>query len=142
LCSIAKAEPVFTGLASRVRLTSEADDEAVLDRLVDVLGLANIPRPLSELSLRVSSVVESRFFDNMTVQSFREWPSAKAAEVVSLPVREAASRGIEFVQDFNDRFAFNEQSGYATSSEACIEIVERAQASMKEWMERLSSQTT
>lgn len=137
LCGTAETNPVFSGLTTRVRLSSESPDEEILSRLVQVLGIANAGANLSEVSVRLSSVVDDKFFDNITVQSYREWPPGDDATVSRLPIGEAKSRGIELVQDFNDRYAFNEGSDYHTSASVGSEIVEFARGSLDSWVARV-----
>lgn len=137
LCDIAEVEPAFTGLTGRVRLASGASDGEVLRHLVTVLGIAEPPSRLSEVSLRLSSIVEDRFFDNTTIQSYREWDLAGAIGVSRLTAAQAKSRGVEVIHDFNDRFAFNETRDYLTSRATGLEIVARAQDSLEAWIDRV-----
>ena len=116
---------------------STADDVATLDRLVTILGVSNAPASLSEVSLRLSSMIDGRFFDNITVQSYREWLTDSAVPVKRFSAATAESHGVELVHDFNDRFAYNEQADYLTSQEAGLEIVARAYDSLDAWALRL-----
>lgn len=137
LCSIAGASPAFSGLTNRVRLYSGHPDSEILSHLVGVLGLMTASGQLSEASIRLSSVVEGRFFDNVTIQSFREWDLEREADVLPLPAAGAKARGIEFVQDFNDRYKFNETEGYRTSEAVGLDIVALARDSLGSWIHRI-----
>ena len=123
LCKVAGAEPAFTGLNGRARLASSASDANILDKLVGVLGIKDVPGELSELSLRMSSIVDHQYFDNVTIQSYRQWSLDDPTAVRRLPSARATSRGIELIQDFNDRYAYNEQSDYLTSAETGALVV-------------------
>jgi len=141
LCSLAKVTPAFTGLTGQVRLVSTAEEPATLKRIVEVLGVSHASTSLSEVSLRFSSVVDRRFFDNIIVQSYREWRIDPGVAVQRLPVATAESHGVELVHDFNDRYAYNEQSDYSTSQEAGLEIVTRAHDSLDTWASRLRGES-
>ena len=138
LCAAAKAEPLFSGLTTRVRSSSDRSDQEILNHVVKVLAIAEAGSRLSELSLRLSSVVDSRFFDNVTIQSHREWAPDAEASVPRLPSSAATSRGIELVQDFNDRYAFNERPEYGTSVAVGVEVVARSQESLHAWIARVT----
>lgn len=141
LCELASVTPVFTGLTGRVRFVSTADESATLERLVRVLGVSEVPAGLSEVSLRLSSVIEGRFFDNITVQSYREWRVDSGIAVQRLPASTAESYGVELIHDFNDRYAYNEQPDYLTSQESGLEIVVRAYGSLNAWASRLRGES-
>lgn len=140
LCQIAKAQPAFTGLTARVQLLSDATYVATLDQLVSILGISNTPADLNEVTVRLSSVVENRFFDNITIQSYREWATDSAVPVQRLSAAGAQSHGVELVHDFNDRYAYNEQTDYSTLQEAGLEIVARAYDSLDAWVSRLRAE--
>jgi hypothetical protein len=139
LCEVAQVKPVFTGLTGRVRLASDATDADVLARLTNVLGIKNVPADLSEVSLRLSAVVDGRFFNNITVQSYREWQADDASSVGPMPAAKALSRGVELIHDLNDRFAYNEHSDYETSQAAGLDIVTRAQDLLHAWVSRIQT---
>jgi hypothetical protein len=138
LCEIAGARPAFSGLTGKVKLASDASDTEILEKLVAVTGVRDVPDALNEFSLRVSAIVQGRFFDNVTLQSFREWVGDNSVPVQRLSNAEAKSRGVEILQDFNDRYAYNEQSGYLTSESVGLEIVARAHDSLDAWVRRFS----
>lgn len=138
LCEVAGAEPGYSGLTSRARLETSATDEQILNRFVAVTGVGETPTALSEASLRLSSVVDSRFFDNTTIQSYRQWRVDAASPATRFSSATATSRGLELINDFNDRYAFNEDTTYQTSEAAGLAIVARAQDSLDAWVTRIT----
>ena len=74
---------------------------------------------------KLTSVYKDRFFSNMTVQNYRVWKLVTQPQgVMRLPLKEVRERGVEIINDFNDRYAFNENDSYYSSPENVKEIIE------------------
>jgi hypothetical protein len=75
--------------------------------------------------LKITNVLKDRFFSNITVQNYRVWKLiAQPQGVLRLPLKKVKERGVEIINDFNDRYAFNENDGCYSSPENVKEIIE------------------
>lgn len=119
------AEPFFCGLITQVQVKSTADDQAILRYLVDRLTPQTDIAELHDIQIRITHVRQSCFFDNMQVQNHRRWKKQSRADTDTprLPNHEVTERGILLIGDFNDRYAFNEQTNYNTNPETAQEVI-------------------
>lgn len=110
---------LFSGLVSRVLILT-AEDENTLQKFLPTL----IPEKykdkadsLYESIFRKTEILEGKYFNIFQVSSYREIPSGQNPFVVPrASAHKSLKRGIEIVHDINDRYSYNENSGYFTNS--------------------------
>jgi hypothetical protein len=116
----------FCGLTTRVRLQSSADDSATVGALISRITKNGDRDATHDINLRRTTVVADRFFSNTTIQNYRSWRGEQdVSQIPRLRRNAATERGIEVVGDFNDRYAFNEQDGYASTADVANEVIDR-----------------
>jgi len=124
--SIGVEEPLYSGLMTHVRLVADADDSQVLGRLGEIFLRDFEAEETFDVQVKMTRVVEKRFFSNLTVKNCRIWDNPE--EQGSIPrLRENAAieRGVEVIGDFNDRYAFNEEQGYSCKQGEASIIIQR-----------------
>ena len=115
----------FSGLTTRVRIASTETDSAIISLLKQLHDIGSQSSNIHDLMFKLTSVYKDRFFSNMTVQNYRVWKLVTQPQgVMRLPLKEVRERGVEIINDFNDRYAFNENDSYYSSPENVKEIIE------------------
>ncbi len=114
----------FSGLTTRVRIASTEADSAIIARVKQLYGIGSQSSNIHDLMFKLTNVYKDRFFNNMTVQNYRVWKLvAQPQGVLRLPLKEVGERGVEIINDFNDRYAFNENVDYYSSPDNVKEII-------------------
>jgi hypothetical protein len=109
-------KPFFSGLTTRVRLPVNADDEAILKHLHKFVSETETTANVHDVTVKITTVHNDRFYSNMIVQNYRTWEIEKTSPGLQrLSRQQASERGIEITGDFNDRYAFNERTDYFSS---------------------------
>ncbi|HGE70929.1 TPA: hypothetical protein ENX78_08850 [Candidatus Poribacteria bacterium] len=126
LKKLGEIKPYFCGLVNTVRLHSKEKENDVLEILTKLLSKDSGFSRLHDIVVKITNVVSDRFFSNITWKNYRIWkiPQTTEQDWQRLSQTEAIEKGIEIVVDFNDRYMFNENSNYFSSSEIVTEIVE------------------
>jgi len=120
-------KPYFSGLSTIVHLPSHADNQEVLDYLAHVFLKTPTSKNVHDLQVKVTSIIEQRFFSNMIVENYRIWsPDVLKPGIVQLSQDTVKEQGISITNDFNDRYAFNENGNYRTSRDLANRIIELA----------------
>lgn len=118
-------QPYFVGLTTRARLSSMADDSSILRHISQLFLRDSQTENLYDIELKLTSVHDKRFFSNITIHNYRIWQFAEPQQgIVRLSGNKANARGIEFIGDFNDRYAFNENPDYFSESSIAVEIID------------------
>lgn len=119
------ASPFFCGLTTKVHISSDKDDKAILKQISRIFLKNEDVRNLHDLSFKRTEVVANRFFSNMTVNNFRTWKIGNLQQGIrSLSPKEASERGMELIGDFNDRYSFNEDKKYRTTMNIAQKIID------------------
>jgi hypothetical protein len=132
------ADPLFSDLTTRVRLAANANDDTLLAYLRRFLAAPASGAPLHDISVKVTTVHDAKFYSNLTIQNYRTWQAQDTISGMQRLAKQGASeRGIEIIGDFNDRFAFNEQVDYVSSPEVIEAIVDGGFAEIQRMINRL-----
>ena len=127
----------FCGLTTRVKLASAQGDEKILDRLAETF-FKERQREINEVQIKTTQVVENRFYSNITIQNYRLWKYEEPLQGIKpLPQAQAAERGIQITGDFNDRFSFNENADYFSSTDSAKEIIEKGLSEMEKAINKI-----
>lgn len=117
-------KPSFCGLTTRVNMPTNAGDEAILHQLSRIFLNPEEVQNYHDLEIKFATIVQDKFFNNMTIQNYRAWTRVGPQEGIPRLAREVADeRGIQVIGDFNDRYAFNEIKGYVSSSNVAKEVI-------------------
>jgi hypothetical protein len=143
LLDILKGEkPCFCGLSTRVHLSTKAEDEEIIEHL-EKLFLRNSMNSIYDFQLKTANVLSQRFFSNMTLQNYRSWKREGPRQgIIRLPQNEASDRGMEISGDFNDRYAFNENKDYCTSSENAETIIDGGLEEIKKMIKKVEGSSS
>lgn len=128
---------LYCGITTVARLQSD-DESGMLGHLASYLDpkLSRIA-PI-DTQLRITTVVEDRFFSNVTIQNYRNWPQTSSnAGVLRQSRSNARAWGAEVVVDFNDRYAFNELDGYQSSPETAVAIISKGTQTTKDFVRQI-----
>ena len=126
----------FSGLATQVRVTSKEEDSALIARVADCFDMGLDTRSFNELDVKQVKVISKKFFSHIRIHNFRGWTLATNPDV-RLPTKNADTRGIEVVGDFNDRYQYNENENYVTSLQAAKQILKLGLKEIDEFTETL-----
>lgn len=120
--------PHFSGMITQSRLPASEDDKKILEHIANSCFKDSLKKfakgTIHDLQLKTTSVLSDRFFSNLTLQNYRTWEVESAQPGVRPFARsKALERGIEITGDFNDRYAFNESTGYSSELGIAAEII-------------------
>jgi hypothetical protein len=62
--------------------------------------------------MRISEIVEDKYFSNTTFQSIRFWNQGQNGVMSPLSKDSAILKGIQVIGDYNDRYSYNECQNY------------------------------
>ena len=131
--TLGEIQLLFCGSVTRAQLRSDAADEDVVQVVADVFMAAESTDPYHDVILRMTTVVEDLFFNNITVQNYRSWNvNPTHGGTLRLSRRQAVERGVEVVGDFNSRYAFNEDRDFVVTREAAFDVIDRNLATVAE----------
>jgi len=125
---------LFCSLNSEVQVPATVEDERTVALLSEKLLQPIVSRNVYDLALKTTTVVNDKFFSNLTVSNFRIWEAhqPQLRDIVPLPKTAATQWGISFVNDFNDRYSFNEKEGYSCTYEKAKELLHVAETHLHE----------
>lgn len=126
LLDLIKTQCNYFGLTTQVNMPLAWDDEKILQHLSDVFLRENIDgKSHHDFVLKLTKIIENKYFSNMTVQNFRNWNQDPNQSVPpKLASKSASERGITVVGDFNDRYVFNESKDYKSSRDQIKPVIE------------------
>lgn len=120
--------PYFCGLTTQVNLPSNASEQDILKRIAELFLKETATEDKHDIQIKFTNVVQDRFFSNIVVENYRNWPlesiSQATSAIPSLSREHATERGIRITADFNDRYAFNEKKDYHTSRDVYRTILD------------------
>ena len=106
--------PLFQGLTTNMFLGTECTEEEIIRFLSDRLLKNNDGKRLHEISLKISEIIDDKYFSNITYQYIRFWSQGQNEVILPLSKNNAIARGIQIIGDYNDRFSFNEYPDYSS----------------------------
>ncbi len=125
LARIDEIHPSFSGLITRVQLAAKGSEEEFLQYMRDRIRFEFIADQLHDVMFKETTVHQGLFFNNLTVQNFRNWrPQQIMSDIPRYPHQAATGKGVEIISDFNDRYAYNESPDYMSSGETGQTIIE------------------
>jgi len=134
--------PHFCGLITKVHLHSQEEDAAILSHLVKLFLKKIEVRKTYDIEFKITAVFLERFFSNLTIRNYREWRFAEPQQgIARLSRNSLAIKGIEIDGDFNDRFAFNEDSKYLSNAGVASEIIHNGFGEMEKMIERVGGES-
>jgi len=133
-----QVKPCFSGLTTRVNLSSQQNDKQIVKRLTDAFLRNSEFDDLDEIQVKIARITEARFYSNITIHNYRTW---KFEAPPQGPVRysrgKSVERGIQVIGDFNDRHRFNEDENYYSSLHASEQIINSALMEVAQTVEKL-----
>jgi hypothetical protein len=122
---IGEPSPLYWGVVTNVRIPWTASDDALLTYIARKLARFGDSRNYHDISSRLTEVVDSVFFSNVTIQNYRSWTSGPSiGNVLRLSRHRADERGVEINGDFNSRYAFNEDKSVAYTKESLARLID------------------
>jgi hypothetical protein len=117
---------LFCGSQTRVQMPSTLEDEEIAAFVAERFTKGTESNRVHDVIVKVTSIVEDLFFNNLTVQNYRSFnlPLFQPS-LIRLSRKNAAERGIEITNDFNNRYAFNEDKSFHMDRSLAIDIMER-----------------
>lgn len=128
LLTVAHAEsPLFCGSVTRARLTATtASDEDIARFAAQLFAPKVDPETAHDVLFRSTNLVDGTYFNNITIQNYRDWTiGLPPIGVMRLSRYQAAGRGIEIVGDFNSRYAFNEGVEFSVTKDVATHVLAR-----------------
>jgi hypothetical protein len=117
--------PYFCGLSTKVQIASSTDDTALLKHIAKLFLKDENIEGVHDLQYKRNSIVSNRFYNNITLNNYRSWKLGTGQQgVLRLSSKEAITRGIEIVGDFNDRYKFNEEKDYNSSVDVAQTVID------------------
>jgi hypothetical protein len=142
LDSISKESEIeifFCGLVTRVRLQTEIEEGDFLDHVKKRYLQNNEERRIYDITIKTTNVIEDKFFCNTTIQNYRNWKSPDDSKgVPRLPVSTVNELGLEIVLDFNDRYAYNNDTTYCSKRGNANTILTRGMNEIRKKVEKIS----
>jgi hypothetical protein len=115
----------YCGFATIVHLPSDRDDTTIVNhlatRFLTNLDVANT----YDVQFKTTRLVDKTFFSNVTVQNYRAWKLGVVPQQGTRVSEEnIVGRGVQIIGDYNDRYAYNEKSGYRSGKDKVKPIIE------------------
>lgn len=121
---LGEREPLFCGTVMHVRLPSKSDDASILRLLSREFAPNPEPIQLFDVQSRATSILDEKFYSNITVQNYRVWSlSLGAPSILRLSQKAASERGVEVISDLNSRYGFNEDRALKITRETVPEML-------------------
>lgn len=130
--------PLYCGSVTRVRLPSSAPDEEIVNLVAQKFTSSFAPDPYHDVVVRITTVVDDVYFNNLTIQNYRAWNMAPVPiNMLRFSRKQAVERGVEVIGDFNSRYGYNEDKEYTVNRDTRIDIVDRNLASLTDIVEQV-----
>jgi len=124
--------PSYCGVTTVVRMPVSGGDREVLELLNKGYGRFNKLDGFHDFQLKYTTFSENKYFSNMTIKNFRIWKQEISGSI-RLSRDSAIAGGIEIVNDFNNRFGFNESVDFKFDINEMDTIIEKGiEATLKE----------
>lgn len=115
----------FCGLSTKVQIPSNTEDTAILKHIAKLFFKDENIEGVHDLQYKRTSIVSGRFYNNITLTNYRSWKIGTGQQgVLRVSSKEANTRGIEIVGDFNDRYEFNEKKDYNSTVDVAQIIID------------------
>jgi hypothetical protein len=121
---IGDIEPYYSGCSVNVLTRSDSEDDVyeVLSRF-DIMN-SRSERELNDVNVKNAYIVDNKYYSNLSLKNYRTWQLNKGGDSTpSLPRDAASDCGLEIINDFNDRYSYNEDSSYRTTIEKAPGII-------------------
>lgn len=125
LALLKDSRPHFCGLTTRVNLPAKTDDSIVLSHLSHKFLKNENRNNVYDVFFKTTCIIDDKFFCNNQIQNYRLWNIPEQQEIKRLSRSKAIERGIQIVEDFNDRYIFNEQNDYVSTPDIANTIIEK-----------------
>lgn len=135
------SRPHFCGLTTRVNLSTRADDLTIISHFSKKFLRSENNSNLHDVLFKTTGIVDNKFFNNTQVMNYRSWKSGQQ-EIAPLSKSKVAERGIQIVEDFNDRYAFNEQDGYVSNLDVANIIIEKGLAETEKIIQKVEGENS
>jgi len=117
----------ITGITTFAEIPSTVSPDETIDYIAKKTLNKIDTSDVYELSLRLSRVVDNKYFSNTSCDFYRKWSTPNIGpSVIRMSTKSASSYGIRILSELNDRFAFNEVSGYNSSDDAACRLIDLA----------------
>jgi hypothetical protein len=117
--------PSFSGLITRVQLTAKSSEDEFLQFMREHIRFELIADQLHDVMFKETTVYQDLFFNNITIQNFRNWKLQQImSDIPRYPRQAITGKGVEIISDFNDRYAYNEFPDYMSTAETGQTIIE------------------
>ncbi len=137
LVSITKNyEPLYFGLTTVARIPFSLNDGEIIAMLNKGYSAFSNLNDFHDFHIKYTRHLEDRFFNNMTIKNYRFWKQEQNGPG-SLSVESATDRGIEIVNDFNNRYAYNEQKDYSFDISEINVIIEKGLESIQQEIQKI-----
>ncbi len=116
----------FCGLTTRVRIPIDRAETELFDYLrKNIVKFDTKEDHLNDINIKITTVLENKFFSNISIQNYRTWKSDKPIQgVPRLSKRNVNETGIEIIGDFNDRYSYNELDDYFSDPDISEKIID------------------
>lgn len=130
--------PLYCGLVTRVRISANASDQEIAAFVARTYLNAYSPSEIHDAQIRVTNVIDDTFFSNLLIQNYRSWSIASPGMgPLRLSRNRASEHGIEIENDFNSRYAFNEDKEYHVTKDSVPVIVSKSVDVLSEAIRRI-----
>lgn len=116
--------PSICGFTVHVRLSTEEDNRALLEFLINRFLKDTDNEGIHDVEVRKTRVIRDTFFSNVVTHNYRLWNQAEPLQgTLKLSDEDVVERGVEVVVDVNDRYAFNERASYRTTLDTARQVL-------------------
>lgn len=137
LVSITKEyEPSYCGLTTIVRIPIERKDKEIIKVLNTGYGKFTMLTNFHDFHIKYTTHTKGKYFNNMTIKNFRLWDQMQEGPGL-LSTKSAFNRGIEIKNDFNNRYAYNEQTGFVFDVKEIKIIIEKGFDSIQKEIQKI-----
>lgn len=125
---ISPSQAFVSGLSTTAQLPFTGRDQDLISCLSKIYlsDHINRKRNVHELYVKHADIIDDKYFCNVAVENYRTWDIEESGlpEMTPLSSKTASNRGVAITVDFNDRYSFNENTGYNSSGDAAPNIID------------------
>lgn len=134
--------PYFSGCTTKVVLHTKEDDDLILKQISNIFLKETELRKTHDIQLKITKIISDQFFSNITISNLREWQLIEPPlGIPRLSRKDAATKGIQIIGDYNDRYAFNENKKYLTEVGLVDKIISKGLAEINVMIRKLTGET-
>lgn len=135
-------KPYYSGITTHVYVPSIKEDKEIIECISQkFFKQVNLERAY-DIQIKITTIHSDKFFSRTTIQNQRIWkPIDTQKGMPRLSIKNSAERGILIINDFNDRYSYNENNDYFSTLDVAKEIINLALDEIKQKVSEIGEES-